>query len=210
MRTALGDAVVGRAFAEQFPGAGAPHYFVSYGPQVGETRPEGTVGPDPQSEYYDDETENWFHIQQRQVEWIDGSAKIVCVMNEINALKRLQNQLSEAHANLAFKNRELDVAARTDRLTQLCNRHHLDALIASEFVRFQRSGKPFSVFLVDCDRFKAVNDEYGHQVGDLVLIDMARLMSGAVRRHRHRRPLGRRGVPGHPAGNRAGRRDRSR
>ncbi|QEL55144.1 sensor domain-containing diguanylate cyclase [Chromobacterium paludis] len=177
MRHALGADCVGKSFAEQFSGAGSLHHFISYNQQHG-----ACDAPLPQqSEYYDDEAENWYHVQQRRIDWIDGSPKIVCVLSEINALKRLQKDLTEAHATLAFKNRELEISAKTDRLTSLYNRYQLDQVITSEWQRFRRYGKPFSVLLADCDHFKSVNDCYGHQAGDAVLIDLARLLQANIR-----------------------------
>ncbi len=181
MRQSLGEDCVGRAFSKQFASAGGSHYFISYS-RVS-PRESGAVQGEiiQQSEYYDDESENWYHVLQRPITWYDGTPKIAFVLNQINTLKRLQNDLSEAHANLALKNRELEVAAKTDRLTQLSNRHHLDVIIAQEFARSRRTRNLFSVLIADCDQFKSINDTYGHQVGDLVLIDIARLLRTSVR-----------------------------
>ncbi|MBD8527217.1 sensor domain-containing diguanylate cyclase [Pseudomarimonas arenosa] len=177
-RSTLGEHCVGRSFAEVFPAGGGSHYFVSY-----TQRQDGDqdAAPPLRSEYYDDDSENWYHVLQRSIEWADGSSKYLILLNEINALKRLQKDLSEAHAAVAFKNRELEHAAKTDRLTHLYNRRHLDAILEQEMVRFRRFCKPFSLLIVDCDRFKQVNDQHGHQVGDIVLVHLARLLATGVR-----------------------------
>lgn len=181
MKNWFGEDCIGMPFSERFCGAGGKLFFISYIQQQS-TAAEGELDmPPQQSEYYDDETENWYHVLQRHITWIDGSRKIAFSLNEINGQKRLQKELSEAHATLAFKNGELEIAAKTDRLTRLYNRHHLDAVIAQEFTRFRRSAKPFAVLIADCDKFKSVNDTYGHQIGDLVLIDIARLLRENVR-----------------------------
>ena len=181
MKDALGDDCVGRPFAERFSSAGGDHFFVSYTHKNSTTTTEKAGTFPQQSEYYDDDSENWYHVLQRPIAWIVGTRKIVFILNEINALKRLQKDLSEAHATLAFKNRELEIAAKTDHLTQLCNRHHLDDVLAQEFARSRRTRKPFSAFIADSDQFKLVNDIYGHQVGDLVLIELARLLRTTLR-----------------------------
>ncbi len=110
MRETLGAACIGRKFSEQFASAGAEHFFVSYQWNAQPEAIPDNVGILQQSEYYDDESENWYHVLQRPVIWHDGSRKIVFVLNEINALKRLQIEFSEAHAALALKNLELEVA----------------------------------------------------------------------------------------------------
>lgn len=183
MLDTLGSDCVGRRFSEKFGGAGGDHFFISYTNSQKSPAAAADVIEELQlqSEYYDDESENWFHVLQRPIKWIDGTNKIVFALNEINSLKRLQKELSEAHARLAFKNHELEIAVKTDRLTQLYNRHHLDEVIELEAARFRRTSNPFSIFLADCDMFKMVNDCHGHQVGDLVLIDIARLMRANVR-----------------------------
>ncbi|MBK7005284.1 MAG: GGDEF domain-containing protein [Burkholderiales bacterium] len=181
-----GTDCIGSLFAEKFSSAGGDHFFVSYMHSRSALATDIALantaeGFPQQSEYYSDDSEDWFHVLQRPIKWLDGTRKIVFILNEINALKRLQKELSEAHATLAFKNHELEIAAKTDRLTQLYNRHHLDEVLHREITRFKRTGTPFTVFIADCDKFKSVNDSYGHQVGDMVLMDIARLMRANVR-----------------------------
>jgi diguanylate cyclase (GGDEF)-like protein len=60
-----------------------------------------------------------------------------------------------------------------DPLTRLHNRRALDEYLEREVARSQRHARPLSVVLVDLDRFKAVNDTYGHLCGDAVLRDLA-------------------------------------
>lgn len=69
----------------------------------------------------------------------------------------------------------------TDSLTGLFNRFKIDETIANELSRSQRHGHPLSIVLFDIDHFKDVNDTYGHQVGDGVLIQIARLTQGILR-----------------------------
>ena len=62
----------------------------------------------------------------------------------------------------------------TDGLTQAYNRRKLDEELAREFARAQRHERPLSLILFDIDRFKDVNDNYGHLCGDFVLQEIAR------------------------------------
>ncbi|MGK6325284.1 putative bifunctional diguanylate cyclase/phosphodiesterase [Sphingomonas sp. DT-51] len=82
--------------------------------------------------------------------------------------------LEHQHAELVRLNAENGRLARTDSLTGLPNRrqfhHDLDLLAASD------DGATFAVGLLDLDRFKPVNDTYGHHVGDLLLVELARRM----------------------------------
>ncbi|MCW3010356.1 MAG: diguanylate cyclase domain/uncharacterized domain, partial [Solirubrobacterales bacterium] len=65
--------------------------------------------------------------------------------------------------------RLLDALARTDALTGAANRRAMDEALARELPRAARSGTPVTVLLIDMDRFKAFNDAFGHQAGDLLL-----------------------------------------
>lgn len=70
----------------------------------------------------------------------------------------------------------------TDRLTGLGNRHKLDEELGREINRAERYDVPLSLFMIDVDRFKAVNDEFGHLVGDSVLRQIAGVMQASLRK----------------------------
>jgi len=69
----------------------------------------------------------------------------------------------------------------TDSLTQLYNRYKINETLDSELVRFERYNRPFSLIIIDIDHFKAVNDSYGHQVGDDVLVKVAKVIKSHIR-----------------------------
>ncbi len=71
--------------------------------------------------------------------------------------------------------------AHTDELTGLHNRRYFMEMLDKEFERYKRFGAPLSIAMLDLDKFKAINDEYGHQGGDQVLITMAKLLLGELR-----------------------------
>jgi diguanylate cyclase (GGDEF)-like protein len=72
-------------------------------------------------------------------------------------------------------------AARTDALTGIFNRRHFSEVLEAELERSRREYLTPGIVLVDVDHFKAVNDTYGHQVGDAVLIEIAARLRNAVR-----------------------------
>ncbi len=83
----------------------------------------------------------------------------------------LQSKLITAHTN-----------AQRDALTDLPNRLAYDERIRMEIARWQRYHTPLCLVVWDIDFFKKVNDQYGHQVGDKVLIHVANLFSKSIRR----------------------------
>lgn len=68
-----------------------------------------------------------------------------------------------------------------DHLTGVHNRRYLDERIVSEAIRAHRYDMPLSMMMIDIDHFKAVNDCYGHQIGDLVLKSLGELLIKIVR-----------------------------
>jgi diguanylate cyclase len=88
--------------------------------------------------------------------------------------RRHRNELTQALSRIQ------DLATR-DELTGLVNRRHMAALLEQERQRSARSGRVFSVAMVDIDLFKAINDHYGHAIGDEVLRNIARQMPQALR-----------------------------
>jgi two-component system cell cycle response regulator len=77
--------------------------------------------------------------------------------------------------------RDLEFKAFTDVLTGTCNRARLQTLLYAEMQRSQRHGQPLSVLLFDVDHFKRVNDTFGHQTGDLVLVELTSVVSQNLR-----------------------------
>ncbi len=76
---------------------------------------------------------------------------------------------------------KLATLASTDHLTSAWNRRHFERVAAIEIARSRRYRQPLSLLFFDIDHFKLVNDHYGHQIGDGVLSELARLVQGSIR-----------------------------
>ncbi len=133
-------------------------------------------------ERFNEAEDCWYQLQEGVIDLADGRRAMFSIFNDISAIKAMQNDLSEAHAELAFKNQQLENLSVTDRLTGLFNRRKFDELFANECERTQRTGSPLTMLMVDIDHFKRVNDSYGHQVGDQVLVAVANLLAQGVRK----------------------------
>jgi diguanylate cyclase (GGDEF)-like protein len=81
----------------------------------------------------------------------------------------LEGKIRERTAQLEEKIREVELLSVTDPLTGISNRRKMDQALPMEIERARRSGDPLSVIMFDIDRFKSVNDRFGHEVGDEVL-----------------------------------------
>ena len=110
-------------------------------------------------------------LQQRLVELMQ---QMVSVNRALQArLNEAENQLAQQRDQLARHASE----ARTDALTGLPNRRAFDEACARSLAEWERFGHPFSLVLLDVDRFKQFNDQFGHVAGDTVLQAVASRLS---------------------------------
>ena len=91
------------------------------------------------------------------------------------------SELRQTQVLLLEKNRQLERLAVTDQLTGLYNRLRLDQTLEEERLRHVRYASHFCVLLLDVDKFKSVNDSFGHAVGDQVLVGIAAVLRAGVR-----------------------------
>ena len=89
-------------------------------------------------------------------------------------LRRIANELAVAH-------RHQEVLSLTDQLTELPNRRSAMQALTQAWSRSTRSETPVGVAMIDIDRFKAINDRFGHAAGDQVLRDVAAIMKEVAR-----------------------------
>lgn len=104
-------------------------------------------------------------------------------------ISRLQKEMERKNAEMELKNLQLDRANRMlralsylDGLTGIANRRHFEESLDQEWRRAIRSGAPLSLLMVDIDRFKALNDAYGHQYGDDCLRQVATTFADTLKR----------------------------
>ncbi|AXP03754.1 MULTISPECIES: diguanylate cyclase [Pseudomonas] len=100
----------------------------------------------------------------------DNNIKHIClVIYDVTDVATNRHQLQAANA-------QLQQLSSTDRLTGLYNRGHWEESLRAAYARHQRYGNALSLVMLDIDHFKRVNDTYGHQAGDKVIEQVARLL----------------------------------
>jgi len=92
------------------------------------------------------------------------------------ALLQLSLQQQQQTTQLEQQNRELTQQALTDGLTGCANRRSFNDAVAEQFDLVKQTNMPLSLLFLDTDHFKQFNDTYGHQTGDRVLIEKARVL----------------------------------
>jgi diguanylate cyclase (GGDEF)-like protein/hemerythrin-like metal-binding protein len=114
--------------------------------------------------------------------------EIIGVTRDISARKQNERELELARETTAAVNRALEAAnaellklASTDALTGVWNRRHFEQAVDAAITQTHRYGHPLSLILFDIDHFKVINDRYGHQTGDMVLIEVARRVRECLR-----------------------------
>lgn len=94
----------------------------------------------------------------------------------VRVVSRLMRFIDAVTSELEASHLEASRLSTTDHLTQLANRNRLDQVLEEQFIQAQRYNRTFSIILLDMDRFKSVNDEHGHLIGDKVLVQLAKVL----------------------------------
>jgi diguanylate cyclase (GGDEF)-like protein len=97
-------------------------------------------------------------------------------------IKSKQEELKKALIDRGNLVKELEELAITDPLTGIWNRRYLYKQAEMEFQRAQRYQQAFSILMIDIDRFKRINDSYGHTVGDTVLQALVPSVTNSLRK----------------------------
>lgn len=128
----------------------------------------------------------WVRPAHFDVEHETINIALACiVLPALTAITRhfalLREKLAAQRAELKTALARVQELATRDALTNLTNRAHMQEILNQEILRHQRHGAVFCLALIDIDYFKRVNDKYGHQVGDEVLVGFAKT-SAALQR----------------------------
>ena len=101
---------------------------------------------------------------------------------KVRNLTRKLREMELEGQQLRTKVHEKQTAASRDSLTGILNRFGYEERVTEEFARSRRIGFPLTMMVVDVDKFKIVNDTYGHKAGDLVLQKVVEEISASIRK----------------------------
>ncbi|MDP2122514.1 MAG: GGDEF domain-containing protein [Hoeflea sp.] len=114
------------------------------------------------------------------VRWAPNGT-LTWVFVEADNRNKLLQKLETTRYALEEQRDQLDQMSRTDPLTGVANRRELEAVLERMFKEAERSDLPVSVLMMDVDKFKSINDSYGHDAGDRVLCRLAKVLQSVCR-----------------------------
>lgn len=120
-----------------------------------------------------------FIVAKGYTRGLEKELELSSELKDLNA--RLEQEVNLRTHELVSANGQLEQMARTDLLTGLSNRRAFEENLTREIDRFDRTELPLSLFLLDADHFKSINDNYGHDIGDIVLKHLADMVSQEAR-----------------------------
>jgi len=119
-------------------------------------------------------------------QWKNREIQLVREIEEkdeaIQKLMASEKEMANLTLELLAKNETLRELAITDEMTGLNNRYYFDRRIGEEVERAERYDTPLALIILDLDRFKQINDTWGHDIGDKVLISVTDVVKRNIRK----------------------------
>ena len=111
-----------------------------------------------------------------------GLFVLLILLNTYLVSRRIEfRRLRQRTISMAMQNELIRLQSFTDPLTEIYNRRSLEELAGRFIGQARRLGNPLTFLLIDLDRFKQVNTQFGHLTGDFVLTEIATLLKGSIR-----------------------------
>jgi len=134
-------------------------------------------------EYFNEKNSRWYQVNSKPATLRDGRKVLISIAIDITIQKEVQGRFITTQVKLVQQTEALKEAqeklkelASVDYMTGLYNRRHFLQVITSLLELAKRNKRDSSLVMIDIDKFKAINDTYGHNVGDKVIIALAELM----------------------------------
>ncbi|BBN60456.1 hypothetical protein HVMH_2050 [Hydrogenovibrio marinus] len=125
----------------------------------------------------------WLKVKyETKYQWKELLIYLVPILVVLAIVLWYNLKLHQAKQQLKETNTQLSMLLVTDHLTKVYNRQYLDQALDTEKARVDRYANKLSVIMIDLDHFKRINDEYGHMVGDKVLVDVSSVIRQTIRK----------------------------
>lgn len=115
----------------------------------------------------------------------ENSNNPIHIDSNIKELQEIVTVFNEQNKALASSYQTMEILSFTDPLTHIHNRRKFDELAQLIFQESKRYNQIFALILIDLNRFKFINDEYGHDIGDKVLIHFTDIINNKIRKTDH-------------------------
>lgn len=130
-------------------------------------------------------TENIFFYLRR-----GAYSEVLSLIINILEIYKLTLVLDNVISNIVVRKAESVISEKvklseTDPLTNVMNRRKFEDLLENLLLRAHRTALPLTIIIIDIDDFKRINDQFGHQTGDDVLVKIAHLISKSIRKNDH-------------------------
>jgi len=126
-------------------------------------------------------TNHWFGMEVKQSISSDTIVKITAAFfSLLIILLAWSFSLRKTKNELKYSQKLIELEAEQDHLTGLGNRRKFYQLLKKEITRSEKTGNSFSIFQLDLDSFKEINDNFGHSVGDLLIIEAAKRICNCI------------------------------
>jgi diguanylate cyclase (GGDEF)-like protein len=119
-------------------------------------------------------------LDEKSREQILNEARDILVEQNLKLIQQ-SSQCQQEIVSLQKKAQNIEEKANRDHLTGTSNRKHIEELLGTEFEIARRRQRPLSLAFIDIDHFKQINDNHGHQAGDLVLKQIAGFFAAQIR-----------------------------
>lgn len=111
-------------------------------------------------EYYAEKLKRWYDVYYTELTWVDGREAVLCAMYDVTAKRNYQKKIEQQ--------------ANNDFLTGLYNRMRCERDLKKYLMKIKETKEEGSLFFIDLDNFKNINDGLGHQYGDILLQEISR------------------------------------
>ena len=139
-------------------------------------------------ENFNEVANKWYQIQEKVVKLKDSRTVLISFALDISLQKEAQSKLIDTHVKLTKQTQALREAqsklkeqANRDPLTNMYNRRYFSDISEKMIAMSKRAKEPLGVMMIDIDKFKNINDTYGHAVGDEIIKLLSNRLESLIR-----------------------------